>query len=219
MKVEVSPSLLAADFRFLDREIKQVSTSGCKYLHFDVMDGAFVPNISFGVPVLASLAGNYPLVFDVHIMIKRVLKYIPAFLAAGADIVTFHYEAFRKVEQIKKAIAMIHSVGKKAGISIKPHTPIEVLSPFIKELDLVLIMSVEPGFGGQKFDPKALEKIRELKKLIAANESQALIEVDGGINEITGPQARKAGANILVAGSYLFGHDDFQARVEKLRGE
>ncbi|HMM00752.1 MAG TPA: ribulose-phosphate 3-epimerase [Bacilli bacterium] len=219
MKVEISPSLLAADFRFLDREIKQVSESGCKYLHFDVMDGAFVPNISFGIPVLLSLAGNYPLIFDVHIMIKRVLKYIPAFLDAGADIVTFHYEALKRNEQIKKAIAMIHEAGKKAGISIKPQTPIEVLVPFIRELDLILIMSVEPGFGGQKFDPRAVDKIRELKKIIVSSGSQALIEVDGGINDITGRQVRQAGADILVAGSYLFGHADFQARVERLRGE
>jgi len=213
-KVEVSPSILSADFKNLDKDIKDIILAGAKYLHFDVMDGNFVNNISFGIPVLKSLKdGNYPLIFDVHLMINDPRKYVLDFINAGADIITFHYEAINK-QEIKPLINFIHSYHKMVGISIKPDTDVKVLDSFLSYLDLVLIMSVEPGFGGQKFMSNSLSKINYLSKIKEENHHKYLIEVDGGINELTSKECIKVGVDILVAGSYIFKSKD---RIEAIR--
>ena len=215
--VYIAPSILSADFKKLGEEISLVESLGAEYLHFDVMDGHFVPNISFGVPVLASISRCHQMINDVHIMISEPKKYIEKFADAGADIITFHYEACEDQDEVQDVIDMIHSFGIKAGMSIKPNTPVEVVQPFLEDLELVLIMSVEPGFGGQSFIPEALDKISYLRKIIDLNGYLCLVEVDGGINEITAKLCREAGVDILVAGSYLFGNDDIEERMESLR--
>lgn len=216
-EVLIAPSILSADFSKLGDEIRLVENLGADYLHFDVMDGHFVPNISFGVPVLESISRIHDMVNDVHIMISEPKEYIKKFAAAGADIITFHYEACADDEEVREVIDLIHSYGVKAGLSIKPKTPVEVLDPFLKDLDLVLIMSVEPGFGGQSFIPDALTKISYLRYLIDSQDYDCLIEVDGGINEKTGHMCAEAGVDILVAGSYLFGKADIKERMESLK--
>ncbi len=215
----IAPSILSADFMNLGQEIARISEAGATYLHFDVMDGHFVDNISFGLPVLASIAKGHHLVNDVHIMISDPLRYAARFVKAGAHIVTFHYEACSDRREIESVIASIVAMGGKPGLSLRPGTPIEVLGPFLKDLHLVLVMSVEPGFGGQSFDEKALNRIAYLRDIIDRNGYRTLIEVDGGINATTGPRCLEAGADILVAGSYLFGHDDLKQRFEALLGQ
>ena len=215
--VYIAPSILAADFRKLGEEIALVESLGAEYLHFDVMDGHFVPNISFGVPVLESISKCHQMINDVHIMISEPKKYIEKFADAGADIITFHYEACEDQDEIQDVIDMIHSYGIKAGLSIKPNTPVEVIQPFLEDLELVLVMSVEPGFGGQSFIPEALDKISYLRKIIDLNGYLCLVEVDGGINDKTAKLCREAGVDILVAGSYLFGKSDIEERMELLR--
>ena len=216
-KVYIAPSILSADFKKLGEEIALVESLGAEYLHFDVMDGHFVPNISFGVPVLASISKCHQMINDVHIMISEPKKYIEKFADAGADIITFHYEACSDQDEVQDVIDMIHSYGVKAGMSIKPNTPVEVVQPFLEDLELVLVMSVEPGFGGQSFIPESLDKIAYLRKLIDLNGYLCLVEVDGGINEKTAKLCREAGVDILVAGSYLFGNKDIEERMESLR--
>ena len=216
-KTIIAPSILSADFSKLGEEISLVENLGAEYLHFDVMDGHFVPNISFGVPVLKSISKCHHMINDVHIMISNPKKFIKQFAEAGADIITFHYEACESDEEVQEAIDLIHFYGIKIGMSIKPNTPVEVVDPFLEELDLVLVMSVEPGFGGQSFIPDALEKITYLRHVIDANDYRCLIEVDGGINEQTGQLCKDAGVDILVAGSYLFGQEDIEERMESLR--
>ena len=215
--VYIAPSILSADFKKLGEEIALVESLGAEYLHFDVMDGHFVPNISFGVPVLQSISKCHQMINDVHIMISEPKKYIEKFYNAGADIITFHYEACEDQDEVQDVIDMIHSFGIKAGMSIKPGTPVEVVQPFLEDLELVLVMSVEPGFGGQSFIPESLDKISYLRKMIDLNGYLCLVEVDGGINEKTAKLCREAGVDILVAGSYLFGNPDIAERMESLR--
>jgi ribulose-phosphate 3-epimerase len=214
--IHIAPSLLAADFSQLDNEVKRVALLGATYLHYDVMDGHFVPNISFGVPIVASLSKTHSLINDVHLMIDHPEKFIDAFVKAGAQVVTFHYESFSNDDQRLQLIHKIKKTGIKVGMSIKPLTEVDCLIPFLKELDLVLVMSVEPGFGGQLFLKNALDKIAFLRQFIDRFKLPCLIEVDGGINDLTGPLCIQAGVDILVAGSYLFGHDDLSNRYAKL---
>ena len=216
-KVIVAPSILSADFNYLKRDITAVEKAGAEYLHFDVMDGHFVPNISFGIPVLKCISKSHKMVNDVHIMISDPLKYAEEFMKAGADILTFHYEACKSEKEILDVIRIIHSCGGKAGISIKPKTDVKVLDNLLKELDLVLVMSVEPGFGGQSFISDALDKITYLRTVIDQNQYNCLVEVDGGINYETAKLCKRAGVDVLVAGSYLFGHEDLEERIKGLK--
>jgi len=216
-KIFVAPSILSADFNNLHSEIKRVEKAGAEYLHFDVMDGHFVPNISFGLPVLKAISKTHKMVNDVHIMISEPEKYAKEFVKNGADILTFHLEACSSNEQVERIIKIIKENGCKAGLSIKPNTDVSALLPFIAKLDLILIMSVEPGFGGQAFISSALDKIAFLRDYIDTNNLNVLIEVDGGINEKTAAECKASGVDIVVAGSYLFGHDDLEERLESLR--
>ncbi len=215
-QVFVAPSLLSADFSRLNEEIKEVEELGVKYLHFDVMDGHFVDNISFGIPVLKSISHSHHMVNDVHLMISEPKKYVTDFIAAGADIVSFHFEACAK-EEIKEIIDLIHSQGVKAGLALKPATEVEEIIPYLSDLDLVLVMSVEPGFGGQQFMPTSLSKIKKLDEYRAENDLKYLIEVDGGINEVTAKECREAGVDILVAGNYIFKNNKKDA-INALKG-
>ncbi|MDD4154493.1 MAG: ribulose-phosphate 3-epimerase [Bacilli bacterium] len=217
MKNYVAPSLLAADKSKLLDEIKLAESSGAEYLHFDVMDGKFVPNVSFGIDDLKKISSSHQMLNDVHIMIEDPDAQAVEYAKAGADIVTFHLEAFTCPSCMSKTIKAIHEAKAKVGISIKPATKVKTLLPFLDVVDLVLVMSVEPGKGGQSFMKSALRKIKFLRRYIDRKKLKVLIEVDGGINDITGQMARQAGADILVAGTYLFGHDDFKERVAKLR--
>ena len=214
-KVEIAPSILSADFLHLEDEILKIKNLGCKYLHFDVMDGHFVNNISFGIPVLKCIDHKFGLINDVHLMIENPSIYIKGFIEAGADIITFHYEAMKSEEEIFKLIDLIHSYNKLAGLSIKPKTPVSSIEKFLTKLDLVLVMSVEPGFGGQEFIKESLEKIKLLKSLKEMNKN-FIIEVDGGINGNTAPSCIKAGADLLVSGSYLYKSKNIKEDYERL---
>ena len=210
----ISPSILSADFGKLGADCRTVLDAGAQMLHYDVMDGHFVPNISFGVPVLKSLHKTLPDAFyDVHLMIRRPLQYIKPFCAAGANLLTFHIEAESPVEQ---TIQAIHDEGCRAALCIKPATPPEAVFPYLDALEMVLVMSVEPGFGGQKFMPSALDKLRWLKAEREARGAHYLLEVDGGVDNATAPQCVEAGADILVAGSAVFGAADPAAAVQHL---
>ena len=217
MKNYIAPSLLSADKEHLKDEILKVEALGCEFIHWDIMDGIFVPNKSFPVSAVKENAKVHKMVNDVHIMVADPMKVAPEFIEAGADYVTFHFEALECPVCCKKLIDKIHSLGCKAGISIKPKTNVKVLKELIKYVDLVLVMSVEPGKGGQAFIPGALGKIKTLRKWIDKQNLNCLIEVDGGINGETGQKCRKAGVDILVAGSYLYGHDDIEERIKSLR--
>lgn len=217
MKNFVSPSLLAANKSHLFDEIKTAEEAGAEYIHWDIMDGKFVPNVSFKASEVKAFSKIHKMVNDVHIMVADPEIEAPLFVGCGANLVTFHIEAVDSLEKANKIIDKLHSLNCKAGISIKPATEVDAIVPLLEKLDLVLVMSVEPGKGGQKFMPNAIGKIKKLRKIIDKNGFNCLIEVDGGINDKTGKKCRKSGADILVAGSYLFGHDDFIERVALLR--
>ena len=199
----ISPSILASDMLNLGNEIKKVENSGAKYVHIDIMDGRFVPNISFGMPIISAVRKCTSLVLDVHAMIVEPDIYIDEFIKCGADILTFHYEALDN-ERILKAIAKIKSLGKKVGISIKPKTDAEVLYPYIKDIDMVLVMTVEPGFGGQKFMEDTMVKVRKVREYADSIGKELDIQVDGGINDSTIKIAADSGANIFVLGTGFF---------------
>ena len=211
---KVAPSILSTNFGELRSEVKRIVDAGCEYLHFDVMDGHFVPNISFGAPILKDI-NDFDIIYDVHLMISDPLKYAIDFKKAGAHYITFHYEA---VDNVKEVIDHIKSLGVKVGLSIKPNTDVQVLDEYLNDLDLVLVMSVEPGFGGQKFMDCALSKLEYLRQKKNENNYSYLIEVDGGINAETSVLAVNSGAEILVAGTYVFKSPDLEKTVEGLKG-
>lgn len=215
--IKISPSLLSANFANLKQDLEKVE-SCCEMIHLDVMDGVFVPNISFGIPVIKSIRKATNLFFDTHLMIQSPKKYVHEFALSGADLITFHLEACLDQEEIIETIELIKKEKKKVGISIKPTTPVETIYSLLlrEDIDLVLIMSVEPGFGGQKFMKNSISKIRELRKFIDENRLETLIEVDGGIQAETAKLVMDAGADILVSGSYLFNSEDFNKAVESL---
>jgi ribulose-phosphate 3-epimerase len=211
--IKISPSILSADFSILGDEIKSLEQAGADLIHIDVMDGHFVPNITMGPPIIKMVRKCTKLPFDVHLMISPVEKYIKAFADAGSDIITIHPEA---TDNLKRAVATIKSLGKKAGVSLNPKTPISALMDVINDIDLILIMSVNPGFAGQSFMGEVLPKVTELRKMINDKKLKIDIEIDGGINFETAPLAVKAGANILVSGTTIFS-GSLKDNIQKLR--
>ncbi|MBR5509846.1 MAG: ribulose-phosphate 3-epimerase [Lachnospiraceae bacterium] len=204
MKNYLSPSILSADFAHLGEDIKRAEAAGTPYLHYDVMDGMFVPSISFGMPVLESVRKVTDMVLDVHLMIEDPDRYIDEFVRCGADIITVHYEACK---DIKKTIQMIKDKGVKAGVTIKPNTPNSVLADVLDQVDMILLMTVEPGFGGQAYIPSSTDKIRELRQMLNERGLDTDIEVDGGIKKENLQMVLDAGANVIVAGSAIFKGD------------
>lgn len=212
----LSPSILSADFWKLGEGIKQVQRGGAQYLHIDVMDGMFVPSISFGMPVIKAIRKDTDIFFDVHLMIEQPERYIREFAESGADLINIHIEATQDVEG---TIAAIRSYGKKVGITIKPATPAEAVAPYLDKVDMVLIMTVEPGFGGQKLIPECMDKVTIIRKMIEGRGLSVDVEVDGGINLDNVEEAVKAGANVIVAGSAVFKNDveaNTKAFLEKM---
>ncbi len=208
----ISPSILSADFVNLERDIKRIEVAGADWVHIDVMDGHFVPNITIGIPVVKAIKRITKLPLDVHLMIENPEKYIGAFAKAGADIITIHYEACE--DTLKENIDLIKACNVKAGVSIKPKTSQERLYPYLKDIDLALVMTVEPGFGGQEFLHHCAMKIPKIKELV---NDEFIIQVDGGINNITSKICTSLGANSLVAGSYIYGSSDIKASINSLK--
>lgn len=215
MKVKIAPSLLSCDFTKMGDELRDMERIGADWAHLDVMDGHFVTNLTFGLPVIAALRPVSTIPFDVHLMIEAPEKYIDRYIDAGADILTVHLEACRDV---LSALRAIRARGCKAGLSIRPGTPASAVFPYLTEADMILVMTVEPGYGGQKLIPECLDKIGEIKKRAAEMGKEILVEVDGGINAGNAATVRGAGAGVLVAGSAVFGSPDRAAAVRALRG-
>lgn len=212
----ISPSILASDFSRLAEEVKSIENAGADLVHIDVMDGMFVPNITLGAPVVSCLKGKTSLPFDVHLMIEEPVRYIDDFAKAGADIITFHIEA---AKDVKATIEKIKEAGCKPAISIKPNTPADVVFPYIDELYMVLVMTVEPGFGGQSFMRETMPKVRAIRDEATKRGLDLRIQVDGGIDDKTVTEATSNGADVLVAGSYVFKAADRKAAIEKLRNQ
>ena len=215
-KLLIAPSVLSADFSDLKNELKRIEKAKCSWVHLDIMDGHFVPNITFGPPVIKALRKvSDTLFFDAHLMIEKPMKFATDFAEAGVQLLTFHQET---VGSPRHAIRKIHSLGMLAGLSVKPRTPVAVIEPFLDEVDLVLIMTVEPGFGGQAMIPSMLNKVRRLALLREEKKYSFHIQVDGGINDKTAALATAAGANVLVAGSYVFGGRNMKQNIDRLVG-
>ncbi len=215
MGVLISPSVLSCDFANIQRDVEMINASSADWFHIDVMDGVFVPNISFGFPVISAIKKHATKPLDVHIMIANPDQYIEDFKNAGTDILTVHYEA---CTHLHRTVQAIKAAGMKAGVALNPHTPVDLLQDIIADLDLVLIMSVNPGFGGQKFIKNAILKVEQAKNLIHRYGSRALVEVDGGVNMETGKELVEAGADVLVAGSFVFNSPNPTQTIAALKG-
>jgi ribulose-phosphate 3-epimerase len=211
---QIAPSILAADFANLQKEVEMLNASKADFIHVDIMDGVFVPNISFGIPVTEAIHKHAKKPLDVHLMIVNPDQYIQAFRDAGAEIITVHYEA---CNHLHRSLQAIRAAGAKAGVAINPHTSVDLLEDVLEDLDLVCIMSVNPGFGGQKFIQNTYAKISRLKELIVSKGSDTQIEIDGGVNLLNAPELLKAGADILVAGSFVFNSPDPLETIQKLK--
>ena len=214
MSIRIAPSLLAADFANLERDIAMVNSSEADWFHIDIMDGVFVPNISYGMPVLKAIQKHVQKPLDVHLMIVDPDRYIETFAALGSEILTVHYEAST---HLHRSIQKIKGCGMKAGVALNPHTPIRSLSETIQDIDLVCLMSVNPGFGGQSFIENTFEKVKEVKELIENKKTSCLIEIDGGVTDKNATKLISCGADVLVAGSYVFGASDPAAKIQLLK--
>ncbi len=212
--IKIAPSILSADFSNLGEDIEKLHNAGADFIHIDVMDGKFVPNISFGMPIIKAIRNRTDKVFDVHLMIEEPSKYIDEFIAAGADLITIHYEAEKHID---RAIQYIKSKGIKAAVALNPGTPTYVLKDIISELDMVLIMSVNPGFGGQKFIKYSIDKIKEVKAMSEKYNKDLLIQVDGGVDPSNVSDIIEAGANVIVAGSAVFKNGEIEKNISSLR--
>ncbi len=217
-EIIVAPSILSANFSSIEKDLSDLYFAGAKFLHFDVMDGHFVNNLSFGAPVLNSINLFHLMINDVHLMVTDPIKYIDEFYKAKADYLTAHIEAFNSEKEVYEFINKVHEKKMKVGLSIKPKTGVEAIKKYLKDIDLVLVMSVEPGFGGQAFLYNSIKKIEELDEYRTKNKAKYLIEVDGGINLETAKKTIDAGVDILVAGSYIFKSNDFKKAIDELKG-